>query len=76
VDALHPTPAVAGQPKEEAICFIKQLEPHDRAYYTGFLGPLDREAGTMDLFREPALHEALHSGLDGALCGRRDHPGF
>ena len=49
VDAMHPTPAVAGQPKEEAICFIKQLEPHDRDYYTGFMGPVNRETGT-DLF--------------------------
>jgi isochorismate synthase len=40
VDALHPTPAVAGQPKEDAIRFIKRLEPHDREYYTGFLGPV------------------------------------
>ncbi|MEA3463441.1 MAG: chorismate-binding protein, partial [Bacteroidota bacterium] len=45
----HPTPAVAGQPKEDAICFIKQLEPHDRDYYTGFLGPLQHRGAT-DLF--------------------------
>ena len=49
VDAMHPTPAVAGQPKEDAISFIKQLEPHDRDYYTGFMGPVNRERGT-DLF--------------------------
>jgi isochorismate synthase len=49
VDAMHPTPAVAGQPKEDAISFIKQLEPHDRDYYTGFLGPLS-SAGEIDLF--------------------------
>lgn len=49
VDAMHPTPAVAGQPKEDAISFIKQLEPHDRDYYTGFMGPVNREGGT-DLF--------------------------
>ena len=49
VDAMHPTPAVAGQPKEDAIRFIKQLEPHDRDYYTGFLGPVSC-AGEMDLF--------------------------
>lgn len=49
VDAMHPTPAVAGQPKEDAISFIKQLEPHDRDYYTGFLGPVNRERG-IDLF--------------------------
>lgn len=49
VDAMHPTPAVAGQPKEDAISFIKKLEPHDRDYYTGFLGPLSTHGGT-DLF--------------------------
>jgi len=49
VDAMHPTPAVAGQPKEDAIRFIKQLEPHDRDYYTGFLGPLSHRGAT-DLF--------------------------
>ena len=49
VDAMHPTPAVAGQPKEDAISFIKQLEPHDRDYYTGFMGPLLHQ-GETDLF--------------------------
>jgi isochorismate synthase len=49
VDAMHPTPAVAGQPKEDAIRFIKQLEPHDRDYYTGFMGPL-LHRGEADLF--------------------------
>ena len=49
VDAMHPTPAVAGQPKEDAISFIKQLEPHDRDYYTGFLGPI-MPHGETDLF--------------------------
>lgn len=49
VDALHPTPAVAGHPKEDAIGFIKDLEPHDRGYYTGFLGPVSRNQG-LDLF--------------------------
>jgi len=49
VEAMHPTPAVAGQPKEDAISFIKQLEPHDRDYYTGFLGPVSPGDET-DLF--------------------------
>ena len=49
VDAMHPTPAVAGQPKDDAIQFIKNLEPHDRDYYTGFLGPVSRDSG-IDLF--------------------------
>lgn len=37
--ALHPTPAVCGSPKDEAIQLIRSLEQHRRAYYTGFLGP-------------------------------------
>jgi isochorismate synthase len=49
VDALHPTPAVAGQPKDDAVRFIKQLEPHDREYYTGFLGPVNGHR-ELDLF--------------------------
>lgn len=49
LDAMHPTPAVAGQPKEEAIQFIKELEPHDRDYYTGFMGPVKGEE-EIDLF--------------------------
>lgn len=49
VEALHPTPAVAGQPKADAIRFIKELEPHDREYYTGFLGPIARDQ-EIDLF--------------------------
>ena len=50
LDAMHPTPAVAGQPKEDAIQFIKELEPHDRDYYTGFLGPIGRGMEEIDLF--------------------------
>jgi len=38
VKALHPTPAVAGLPKNEAIQQIIKTENYDRQYYTGFLG--------------------------------------
>lgn len=36
---LHPTPAVCGYPKSKAAKFIAKIEPHDRRYYTGYLGP-------------------------------------
>ncbi|WP_297091222.1 isochorismate synthase [uncultured Draconibacterium sp.] len=36
---LHPTPAVCGYPKQKADKFIRQIEKHDRRYYSGFLGP-------------------------------------
>ncbi|RPG81704.1 MAG: hypothetical protein CBC74_001275 [Crocinitomicaceae bacterium TMED114] len=36
--ALHPTPAVGGTPRAAALHYIAQLEQHDRAYYTGWVG--------------------------------------
>ncbi|PWA07358.1 isochorismate synthase [Flavobacterium psychrotolerans] len=43
VSILHPTPAVCGLPKRVAKDFILQHEGYDRAYYTGFLGELNRK---------------------------------
>ena len=37
---LHPTPAVCGLPKAEALDFIRHNESSARRYYTGFAGPL------------------------------------
>lgn len=39
VQALHPTPAVCGLPKEKAWQLINETEKHERHFYTGFLGP-------------------------------------
>lgn len=36
---LHPTPAVCGIPKNDALKFIAKTELHSRKYYSGFLGP-------------------------------------
>lgn len=41
VRTLHPTPAVCGFPKLEAMNFIDTHEGYDRQYYTGFLGELN-----------------------------------
>ena len=38
---LHPTSAVCGTPKQEAIDFISKTESHDRAMYSGYLGPVN-----------------------------------
>lgn len=46
---LHPTPAVCGYPKQEALQYILAQEDYDRAYYAGFLGELN-QAGQTDLF--------------------------
>lgn len=41
IEALHPTPAVCGFPKEEALDYIMSNEGYDRQFYTGFLGELN-----------------------------------
>ncbi len=40
--ALHPTPAVAGTPRDVAIAAIARLEPFSRGLYAGFVGVADR----------------------------------
>lgn len=44
--ALHPTPAVCGQPKHTAKKLIIESETHQRSYYTGFLGTIDSTGNT------------------------------
>ncbi len=39
--ALHPTPAVAGVPRDEALAFIGKAETIDRGWYSGGIGWVD-----------------------------------
>lgn len=39
IEELHPTPALAGLPKQKAIELIREAEHHDREYYGGYIGP-------------------------------------
>jgi menaquinone-specific isochorismate synthase len=41
VATLHPTPAVGGVPRQQALEVIKELEPADRAHYAGPVGWMD-----------------------------------
>ena len=55
IDTLHPTPAVCGLPKAEAMEFLLENEGYDREHYSGFLGELNGdfaagEEGKTDLF--------------------------
>ncbi len=43
VAALHPTPAVCGWPRHEALLLIDRLEQLDRGRYTGAVGWVDAE---------------------------------
>ncbi|MDM8527052.1 isochorismate synthase [Anaerolineales bacterium HSG24] len=40
LNSLHPTSAVCGMPKREALDFILSHEGYDREFYAGFLGPV------------------------------------
>lgn len=41
IQDLHPTPAVCGIPLGKSKSLILESESHNRAYYTGFLGPIN-----------------------------------
>lgn len=49
LSALHPTSAVCGLPRDEAMAFLRAHEGYDRCCYTGYLGPVGIQGGT-DLF--------------------------
>ena len=42
VQLLHPTPAVLGVPADKSLEFINAFEKHQRKYYAGFLGPINK----------------------------------
>ena len=46
--ALHPTPAVAGLPRREAMAALRSLEPFERGHYAAPIGWIDSE-GDMEL---------------------------
>ena len=60
-EALHPTPAVAGLPRREAMAWLRSLEPFERGHYAAPIGWIDSE-GDAD------LRVAIRSGT---LCGPR-----
>lgn len=43
VKTLHPTPALCGEPKLEAMQLISEVESHKREYYGGFLGIISKK---------------------------------
>ena len=67
INTMHPTPSVGGLPKQAARNFILANEKYNRAYYTGFLGPINLNDKSnlfvnlrcLQLFKK---HFALYSG--------------
>ena len=65
---LHPTPAVGGSPREEALQFIRDVEKIDRGWYAGPVGWIGREGGEFAV----ALRSAILYGAEAMLyagCG-------
>ena len=46
LELLHPTSAVCGMPREPALDFLQKHEGYDRAFYSGYLGPVNMENET------------------------------
>lgn len=69
VGLLHPTPAVAGLPKTDAIRFIKKNESLRRDYYAGFFG-FWQVKGETSLYVNLRCSNIQYSYNDANLVGR------
>ena len=61
--ALHPTPAVGGHPRPEALELIRDLEPFDRGWYAGPVGWVGAEGAEFAV----AIRSGLVEGRSLAL---------
>jgi menaquinone-specific isochorismate synthase len=71
--ALHPTPAVAGTPRDAALAMIRAIEPHERGKYAGPVGWVapngDGEfAVALRCAAIDGCHATLHAGA-GIVAG-------
>lgn len=49
VSQLHPTPAICGLPRDQALLAIEQIEKHERLYYGGFFGKSQKNRASLYL---------------------------
>lgn len=68
LNALYPTPAVCGIPKDAARRFILQHELHSRKYYSGFVGPISPQ-GKTHLFVSLRCMNILQDGICELYAG-------
>lgn len=69
VARLHPTPAVGGAPRDEALALIRRLESFDRGWYAAPVGWVDKEGNGEFAV---AIRSALLRGREASLfagCG-------
>ncbi len=73
--ALHPTPAVGGWPRKEALARITALEPFDRGWYAGPVGWIGNdEAEFAVAIRSGLMHGNTLSLFTGAGIVRGSNP--
>lgn len=60
LEQLHPTPAVGGTPRAEALAAIRALEPHSRGWYAGPVGWIERDRAEFAV----AIRSALLTGAE------------
>ena len=61
---LHPTPAVCGLPRDEALSFLAREEPFERGWYAGPVGWFDAEGNGIFV---PALRTGVCTGRQWRL---------
>jgi len=72
VQGLHPTPAVGGVPRGEALAAIRALEPFDRGWYTGPIGWIGRDAAEFSVAIRSAI---VHGDCVSVFTGNGIVPG-
>lgn len=69
LDVLHPTPAVGGLPRSEALEFIASTEERDRGWYAGPVGWLGPEGAEMAVGIRSMLLKPERTAILFAGCG-------
>ena len=73
-NALHPTPAVCGFPRDKAIALIEKTERHERSLYAGFIGVVGEEQSVIyvNLRCAQLLESSVNLYVGGGLTADSD----
>ena len=74
LDLLHPTPAVCGQPREEALHRLLRYETYERKFYTGYWGIEAEQSQYFVNLRCLSVHEKELKFYAGGGLNRRSDP--
>ena len=74
LDLLHPTPAVCGHPREEALTCLLKYETYERNFYTGYWGIEAEQSQYFVNLRCLSVHERELIFYAGGGLNRRSDP--